>query len=49
MAGGKYRLYGRRDGAAHALASRMPKLAEHAALLRKRPATIAAERDHAED
>lgn len=34
---------------AASLASRMPKLAEHAALLRKRPATVAAERDHAED
>jgi glutathione S-transferase len=31
------------------LAARMPKLAEHAALLRKRPATLAAERDHSED
>lgn len=31
------------------LASRLPKLAEHAALLRKRPATRAAERAHAED
>lgn len=30
------------------LASRMPKLTEHAALLRRRPATLAAERDHAE-
>jgi glutathione S-transferase len=34
---------------AASLASRMPKLAEHAGLLRKRPATVAAERDHAED
>jgi glutathione S-transferase len=33
---------------AASLASRMPKLAAHAALLRKRPATVAAERDHAE-
>ena len=31
------------------LAAHMPKLAEHAALLRKRPATLAAERDHSED
>ena len=31
------------------LNARMPKLAEHAALLRKRPATLAAERDHSED
>lgn len=34
---------------AASLASRMPKLAEHAALLRQRPATVAAERAHAED
>jgi glutathione S-transferase len=31
------------------LASRLPKLAQHAALLRRRPATLKAERDHAED
>lgn len=31
-----------------ALASRLPKLAQHAALLRRRPATLKAERDHAE-
>ena len=31
------------------LASRLPKLAEHAGLLRRRPATLKAERDHAED
>lgn len=31
------------------LAARMPKLAQHAALLRRRPATLKAERDHAED
>jgi len=30
------------------LASRLPKLAQHAALLRRRPATLKAERDHAE-
>lgn len=34
---------------AQSLISRMPRLAEHAALLRRRPATLAAERDHAED
>ncbi len=34
---------------ASSLASRMPRLAQHAALLRKRPATLAAERDHVED
>jgi glutathione S-transferase len=31
------------------LASRLPKLAQHAGLLRRRPATVKAERDHAED
>jgi len=31
------------------LASRLPKLAEHAQLLRRRPATLKAERDHAEE
>jgi glutathione S-transferase len=31
------------------LAARMPKLVEHAGLLRRRPATLAAERAHAED
>jgi glutathione S-transferase len=31
------------------LASRLPKLAQHAALLRRRPATLKAERDHAEN
>jgi glutathione S-transferase len=31
------------------LASRLPKLAQHAELLRRRPATLKAERDHAED
>lgn len=31
------------------LAARLPKLAQHAALLRQRPATVRAERDHAED
>jgi glutathione S-transferase len=31
------------------LASRLPKLAQHAALLRRRPATLKAERDHAEE
>src|SRR5215472_6738566 len=31
------------------LASRLPKLAQHAGLLRRRPATLKAERDHAED
>lgn len=31
------------------LARRLPKLAQHAALLRARPATARAERDHAED
>jgi glutathione S-transferase len=31
------------------LASRLPKLAEHAGLLRRRPATLKAERDHAEE
>jgi len=31
------------------LASRLPKLAEHAGLVRRRPATVKAERDHAED
>lgn len=36
-------------GDAAALASRLPKLAQHAALLRRRPATLAAERAHAED
>ncbi|HYM42808.1 MAG TPA: glutathione S-transferase family protein [Steroidobacteraceae bacterium] len=30
------------------LAARLPKLAQHAALLRRRPATLEAERDHAE-
>ena len=30
------------------LASRLPKLAQHAELLRRRPATLKAERDHAE-
>jgi glutathione S-transferase len=30
------------------LASRLPKLAQHAGLLRRRPATLKAERDHAE-
>lgn len=34
---------------APSLTSRMPKLAEHAALLRKRSATLTAERDHVED
>lgn len=34
---------------AQQLAARMPKLAQHAELLRKRPATLAAERAHAED
>ena len=31
------------------LAARLPKLAQHAQLLRRRPATARAERDHAED
>lgn len=31
------------------LASRLPKLAQHAQLLRRRPATLKAERDHAEN
>ena len=31
------------------LASRLPRLAQHAGLLRRRPATLKAERDHAED
>jgi len=31
------------------LAARLPKLAQHAVLLRRRPATVKAERDHAED
>lgn len=34
---------------AEPLAARMPKLAQHAELLRRRPATLKAERDHAED
>ncbi len=34
---------------AEPLASSMPKLAAHAGLLRRRPATLKAERDHAED
>jgi len=36
-------------GDMQSLASRMPKLAEHTALLRRRPATVVAERDHAEE
>ena len=31
------------------LAAKLPKLAQHAELLRRRPATVKAERDHAED
>ena len=31
------------------LAARLPKLAQHTALLRRRPSTLKAERDHAED
>ena len=31
------------------LASRLPKLTQHAGLLRRRPATLKAERDHAEE
>lgn len=34
---------------AQPLATRMPKLVQHAELLRRRPATLAAERDHSED
>jgi glutathione S-transferase len=34
---------------AEPLAPRMPKLAQHAGLLRRRPATLKAEHDHAED
>jgi glutathione S-transferase len=36
-------------GDAAPLAARLPKLAQHAELLRRRPATLKAERDHAED
>jgi hypothetical protein len=31
------------------LFARLPRLAQHAGLLRRRPATVKAERDHAED
>jgi len=31
------------------LATRLPRLAQHAALMRRRPATVRAERDHAEE
>jgi glutathione S-transferase len=43
-----YMLAGWYPGEATALGSRLPKLAQHAALLRRRPATHKAEQDHAD-